>query len=113
MLIRMRKRENYTILTPEIVTKISEIKPGAPELYLSSQTIFPPGYMEYLTEVLRVNQHLPVFSGEVCGTIGNIEVWRVVKEQIREVCRANVENVCEVQEVRQNGEVVGVVVRGK
>lgn len=110
----MEKRRKFTVLAPEIVEQIAGMKAGAPELYLSSHALFPSGYMEYLMEVLSINRHLSVVSGEKTEAddwAGEAEVWRLVKEQIQEICGGVEEKVCQVLEVRRDGEVVGLVVR--
>lgn len=110
----MKKRRKFTVLAPEIVEQIAGMKAGAPELYLSSHALFPSGYMEYLMEVLSINRHLSVVSGEKTKAddwAGEAEVWRLVKEQIQEICGGVEEKACQVLEVRRDGEVVGLVVR--
>ena len=70
--------------------------------------------MEYLMEVLSINRHLCVYSGETVKPdepVGEAEVWRLVKEQIQEICGGVEEKACQVLEVRRDGEVVGLVVR--
>lgn len=110
----MEKRRKFTVLAPKIVEQIAGMKAGAPELYLSSHALFPSGYMEYLMEVLSINRHLSVVSGEKTEAgdwAGEAEVWRLVKEQIQEICGGVEEKACQVLEVRRDGEVVGLVVR--
>lgn len=113
----MEMRRKFTVLAPEIVEQIAGMKAGAPELYLSSHALFPPGYMEYLMEVLSINRHLSVVSGEKTEAddwAGEAEVWRLVKEQIQEVlerCRESGEKSGQVLEVRRDGKVVGLLVR--
>lgn len=112
----MEKRRKFTVLAPEIVEQIAGMKAGAPELYLSSHALFPSGYMEYLMEVLSINRHLSVVSGEKTEAdawAGEAEVWRLVKEQIQEICGGVEEKACQVLEVRRDGEVVGLVVPGQ
>lgn len=109
----MEKRHKFTVLAPEIVEQIAGMKAGAPELYLSSHALFPSGYMEYLMEVLSINRHLSVVSGEkteASDWAGEAEVWRLVKEQIQEMCGGVEEKACQVLEVRRDGEIVGLVV---
>lgn len=113
----MKKRRKFTVLAPEIVEQIAGMKAGAPELYLSSHALFPSGYMEYLMEVLSINRHLSVVSGEKTEAddwAGEAEVWELVKEQVHELLegRAGSEGKAgQVLEVRRDGEVVGLVVR--
>lgn len=110
----MKKRRKFTVLAPEIVEQIAGMKAGAPELYLSSHALFPSGYMEYLMEVLSINRHLSVVSGEKTEAddwAGEAEVWRLVKEQIQEMCGGVEEKACQVLEVRRDGKIVGLVVR--
>lgn len=110
----MEKRHKFTVLAPEIVEQIAGMKAGAPELYLSSHALFPSGYMEYLMEVLSINRHLSVVSGEKTEAddwAGEAEVWRLVKEQIQEMCGGVEEKACQVLEVRRDGKIVGLVVR--
>lgn len=110
----MEKRHKFTVLAPEIVEQIAGMKAGAPELYLSSHALFPSGYMEYLMEVLSINRHLSVVSGEKTEAddwAGEAEVWKLVKEQIQEMCGGVKEKACQVLEVRRDGEIVGLVVR--
>lgn len=112
----MEMRRKFTVLAPEIVEQIAGMKAGAPELYLSSHALFPSGYMEYLMEVLSINRHLSVVSGEKAEAddwAGEAEVWRLVKEQIQEVlerCRESGEKSGQVLEVRRDGKVVGLLV---
>lgn len=110
----MKKRRKFTVLAPEIVEQIAGMKAGAPELYLSSHALFPSGYMEYLMEVLSINRHLSVVSGEKTEAddwAGEAEVWRLVKEQIQEMCGGVEKKACQVLEVRRDGKIVGLVVR--
>lgn len=110
----MEKRHKFTVLAPEIVEQIAGMKAGAPELYLSSHALFPSGYMEYLMEVLSINRHLSVVSGEKTEAddwAGEAEVWRLVKEQIQEMCGGIEEKACQVLEVRRDERIVGLVVR--
>lgn len=110
----MEKRRKFTVLAPEIVEQIAGMKAGAPELYLSSHALFPSGYMEYLMEVLSINRHLSVVLGEKTEAddhVGEAEVWRLVKEQIQEMCGGVEEKECQVLEVRRDGGVVGLVVK--
>lgn len=113
----MKKRRKFTVLAPEIVEQIAGMKAGAPELYLSSHALFPSGYMEYLMEVLSINRHLCVYSGETIKTdepVKGADVWELVKEQVHELLegRAGSEGKAgQVLEVRRDGEVVGLVVR--
>ena len=65
-------------------------------------------------EVLSINRHLSVVSGEKTEAddwAGEAEVWRLVKEQIQEMCGGVEEKACQVLEVRRDGEIVGLVVR--
>lgn len=110
----MEKRRKFAVLAPEIVEQIAGMKAGAPELYLSSHALFPSGYMEYLMEVLSINRHLSAVSGEKTEAddwAGEAEVWRLIKEQIQEMCGGVEEKACQVLEVRRDGEIVGLVVR--
>lgn len=110
----MEKRHKFTVLAPEIVEQIAKMKAGEPELYLSSHALFPSGYMEYLMEVLSINRHLSVILGrktEADDWAGEAEVWRLVKEQIQEMCGGVEEKACQVLEVRRDGRIVGLVVR--
>lgn len=110
----MKKRRKFAVLAPEIVEQIAGMKAGAPELYLSSHALFPSGYMEYLMEVLSINRHLSVVSGEKTEAddrVGEAEVWRIAKEQIQEMCGGVEEKACQVLEVRRDGEIVGLVVK--
>lgn len=105
----MEKRHKFTVLAPEIVEQIAGMKAGAPELYLSSHALFPSGYMEYLMEVLSINRHLSVVSGEKTEAddwAGEAEVWELVKEQVHELLegRAGSEGKAgQVLEVRRDG----------
>lgn len=58
-----RERHEFSILAPDVVEKVTGTGAGEVELYLSRETLFPPGYMEYLIEVLKVNQHLVAALG--------------------------------------------------
>lgn len=113
----MKKRRKFTVLAPEIVEQIAGMKVGAPELYLSSHALFPSGYMEYLMEVLSINRHLCVYSGETVKPdepVKEADVWELVKEQVRkflEGCAGSEGERVQVLEVRRDGEVVGLVVR--
>lgn len=113
----MKKRRKFAVLAPEIVEQIAGMKAGAPELYLSSHALFPSGYMEYLMEVLSINRHLSVVSGEKTEAddrVGEAEVWRIAKEQIQkllEQCGRSERKTGQVLEVRRDGEIVGLVVK--
>lgn len=113
----MKKRRKFAVLAPEIVEQIAGMKAGAPELHLSSHALFPSGYMEYLMEVLSINRHLSVVSGEKTEAddrVGEAEVWRIAKEQIQkllEQCGRSERKTGQVLEVRRDGEIVGLVVR--
>lgn len=110
----MEKRRKFTVLAPGIIEQLAKIKAGEPELYLSAHMLFPSGYMEYLTEVLSINRHLSVILGEKTEAddwAGEAEVWRLVKEQIQEMCGGVEEKACQVLEVRWDGRIVGLVVR--
>lgn len=77
----MEKRHKFTVLAPEIVEQIAGMKAGAPELYLSSHALFPSGYMEYLMEVLSINRHLCVYSGETVKPdepVEEADVWELL-----------------------------------
>lgn len=70
--------------------------------------------MEYLMEVLSINRHLCVYSGETVKPdepVEEADVWELVKEQIQEICGGVEEKACQVLEARRDGEVVGLVVR--
>lgn len=110
----MEKRHKFTVLAPEIVEQIAKMKAGEPELYLSARMLFPSGYMEYLMEVLSINRHLSVILGrktEADDWAEEAEVWRLVKEQIQEMCGGVEEKACQVLEVRRDERIVGLVVR--
>ena len=112
----MKKRRKFTVLAPEIVEQIAGMKAGAPELYLSSHALFPSGYMEYLMEVLSVNRHLCVYSGETVKPdepVEEADVWELVKEQVRKLLEGSEEERerGQVLEVRRDGRIVGLVVR--
>lgn len=110
----MEKRRKFTVLAPGIIEQLAKMKAGEPELYLSARMLFPSGYMEYLTEVLSINRHLSVTLGEKTEAddwAGEAEVWRLVKEQIQEMCGGVEEKACQVLEVRRDGRIVGLVVK--
>lgn len=113
----MKKRRKFTVLVPEIVEQIAGMKAGAPELYLSSHALFPVEYMEYLMEVLSINRHLRVYSGETVKLdepVEEADVWELVKEQVRKLLEGSEGSEGEagqVLEVRRDGEVVGLVVK--
>lgn len=113
----MKKRRKFTVLVPEIVEQIAGMKAGAPELYLSSHALFPVGYMEYLMEVLSINRHLCVYSGETVKLdepVEEADVWELVKEQVRKLLEGSEGSEGEagqVLEVRRDGEGVGLVVK--
>ena len=110
----MKKRHKFTVLAPEIVEQIAGMKAGAPELYLSFHALFPSGYMEYLMEVLSINRHLCVYSGETIKPdepVEEADVWELVKEQVRKLLEGSEGKEGQVLEVRRDGEAVGLVVK--
>lgn len=98
---RMQKeRCEFTILIPDIIEKVTGTES---ELYLSKEALFPPGYMDYLVEVLNVNQRL-------AAVVGETEVWRLAKQQLGRLWDSTGKSGGKVMEVWKNGKIVGVVV---
>ena len=70
--------------------------------------------MEYLMEVLSINRHLCVYSGETVKPdepVEEADVWELVKEQVRKLLEGSEGKEGQVLEVRRDGEAVGLVVK--
>ncbi len=119
-----RERHEFSILAPDVVEKVTGTGAGEVELYLSRETLFPPGYMEYLIEVLKVNQHLvaalgvnqvpeewlSVLAEETDKKKEEAKIWRLANLQLERLWNKN-GNTAKVLEVRRDREIIGVVMR--